>query len=164
ERRAALGARLERPDPVGRDRYLFYTACTRARNRLTLVREAATDEGQPLEPSPFWDEAARLFDPEDVARWARRRRLSALSGRIDAAPTERERLRALSLVAVADPDGAAALASANGWARRLDRAEAAFIRRTQLREAASIASLAQRGTFSVTELETFADCSQRWFV
>src|SRR5262249_48792903 len=37
ERRAALGARLERPDPVGRDRYLFYTACTRARNRLTLV-------------------------------------------------------------------------------------------------------------------------------
>src|SRR5205807_8982759 len=37
------GARLERPDPVSRDRYLFYTACTRASERLYLVREAATD-------------------------------------------------------------------------------------------------------------------------
>ncbi len=164
ERRAALGARLERPDSVGRDRYLFYTACTRARLRLTLVREAATDDGQPREPSPFWDEVARLFDPDHVARWTRRRPLSALSWPIDAAPTDRERLRALVLVAVDDPDGAAALASANGWARRLDRAEAAFTRRTRLRDAATIAALAQRATFSVTELETFSDCSQRWFV
>src|SRR5262249_16148154 len=98
ERRAALGARLARPDPGGRHRYLFSTACTRPRNRLTPVREAATDEGQPLEPSPFWDEATRLFDPEHVARWTRRRSLAALSWPIDAAPTERERLRALSLV------------------------------------------------------------------
>ena len=45
-----------RPDPVERERYLFYTACTRATRRLTLVREAATDEGSPREPSPFWDE------------------------------------------------------------------------------------------------------------
>ena len=164
ERRTALGARLERPDAVGRDRYLFYTACTRARVRLTLVREAATDDGQPREPSPFWDEVARLFPADDVARWTRRRPLSALSWPIDAAPTERERLRALSLVAVDDPDGAAALASANGWARRFDRAQRAFTRRTPLRDVASIASLAQRSTFSVTELETFSDCSQRWFV
>ncbi|MGH3137903.1 MAG: PD-(D/E)XK nuclease family protein, partial [Gaiellaceae bacterium] len=43
--RRALGGRLERTDSVARDRYLFYTACTRARRRLVLVREAATDEG-----------------------------------------------------------------------------------------------------------------------
>ena len=47
DRRRELGARLERPDPVSRDRYLFYTACTRATRRLVLVREAATDEGAP---------------------------------------------------------------------------------------------------------------------
>ena len=59
-------ARLVRPDAVERERYLFYTACTRATRRLTLVREAATDEGSPREPSPFWDEVVALFDPDDV--------------------------------------------------------------------------------------------------
>src|SRR5204862_246445 len=34
-------ARLMRPDQVARDRYLFYTACTRATQRVYLVREAA---------------------------------------------------------------------------------------------------------------------------
>src|SRR6185295_18882046 len=38
-------ARLAKADPVARDRYLFYTACTRASRRLYLVREAATDDG-----------------------------------------------------------------------------------------------------------------------
>ena len=122
ERRAAIGCRLERADPVARDRYLFYTACTRARQRLTLVREAATDDGQQREPSPFWDEVVSLFAQDDVARWTRRRPLSELAWPIDAAPTERERLRALSLLAVDDPAGAGALASANGWTRRFERA------------------------------------------
>src|SRR5262249_6443677 len=83
---------------------------------------------------------------------------------ITLARTERDRLATLSLVAVHYPEGAAALASPNGWTRRLARAEDAFPKRTRLRDAASIASLSQRSTFSVTELETFADCSQRWFV
>jgi superfamily I DNA/RNA helicase len=48
----ARGARLERPDPVENDRYLFYTACTRASQRLYLVREAADDDGSPREASP----------------------------------------------------------------------------------------------------------------
>jgi hypothetical protein len=164
DRRAALGCRLERADSVSRDRYLFYTACTRARQRLTLVREAATDDGQPREPSPFWDEVVRLYASDDVARWTRRRSLSALSWPIDAAPTERERLRALALVAVDDSAGASALATANGWTRRLDRARGAFSRRTRLQNPATVSPLAARSMFSATELETFGDCSQRWFV
>ena len=43
------------------------------RERLVLVREAASDEGVPREPSPFWDDVASLFDPADVARATRRR-------------------------------------------------------------------------------------------
>ena len=66
--RRELGGRLERPDQVSRDRYLFYTACTRATRRLYLVREAATDDGAPREPSPFWEEVAAVFDEDDVAR------------------------------------------------------------------------------------------------
>ena len=81
--RRELGGRLERPDQVSRDRYLFYTACTRATRRLYLVREAATDDGGPREPSPFWDEVAAVFDEDDVARATVRRPLSALTWQLD---------------------------------------------------------------------------------
>ncbi|HWH06719.1 MAG TPA: PD-(D/E)XK nuclease family protein [Gaiellaceae bacterium] len=160
---ARRGARLTRPDPVARDRYLFYTACTRATTRLVLVREAATDEGSPREPSPFWDEVVALFDPEEVRRWTRRRPLSALTWELEEAPTERERLRAVSLLAARDPEAAAAIADANGWERRLERALRAFSRPTRLRHPRVLAELAARETFNVTELERFADCSSAWF-
>src|SRR5213079_3570853 len=35
------GARLQRPDSASRDRYLFYTPCTRPLARPYLVRDAA---------------------------------------------------------------------------------------------------------------------------
>src|SRR5262249_60940095 len=89
-------ARLTRPEAVSRERYFFYTACTRPSRRLYLVREASTDDGSPREASPFWDEARALFQPNDVARWTTRRPLAELTWRIEAAPTERERLRALT--------------------------------------------------------------------
>ncbi len=79
-------ARLAKPDQVSRERYFFYTACTRPSRRLYLVREASTDEGSPREPSPFWDEARALFDADDVTRWTTRRRLAQLTWEVDAAP------------------------------------------------------------------------------
>ncbi len=157
------GARLQRPDPVGRDRYLFYTACTRPLERLYLVREAATDDGSPREPSPFWDEVRALFDPEDARRWTRRRPLSALTWTLDAAPTDRERLRALAELAARDAAAAGALALANGWERRLERAVHAFERPTRLTNPLVLEQLGSRTTFNVTELERFADCSSAWF-
>jgi len=167
EARSALdrrgGARLTRPDSVARDRYLFYTACTRATRRLTLVREAATDEGSPREPSPFWDEVAALFDRDDVGRWTRRRPLSALTWELEEAPTERERLRAVALLASRDDAAAGAVADANGWERRLARARSAFRRQTRLRHPRVLAELAAKDSFNVTELERFADCSSAWF-
>ena len=161
ERRAA---RLTRPDPVSRARYLFYTACTRPRRRLYLVREAATDDGGPRQASPFWDEARSLFDPDDAARWTRTRRLSALTWPLEQAPTERERLRALVALSVPEPDAAEALAAANGWSRRLERARSAFRRPTKLTNPAVLEELARRTAFSATELEAFATCSSIWFV
>jgi ATP-dependent helicase/DNAse subunit B len=157
-------ARLARPDAVARDRYLFYTACTRATRRLYLVREAATDEGSPRQPSPFWDEARDLFDADDVRRATTRRPLSALTWPVEQAPTDRERLRALATLASTDVDEASALAQANGWERRLDRALGAFSRRTRLTHPLVLEELAARTNFGVTELESFADCSSIWFV
>jgi ATP-dependent helicase/DNAse subunit B len=158
------GARLQRPDAVSRDRYLFYTACTRPLERLYLVREAATDDGSPLGPSPFWDEVQAVFDPDDVRRWTRRRPLSALTWRIDDAPTERERLRALAELASRDTVAADALARANGWQRRLDRAKGALRRPTKITHPLVLEQLGSKRAFNVTELERFADCSSAWFV
>ncbi len=150
ERRAldeANDARLGRPEPVSRARYLFYTACTRATRRLYLVREAATDDGGPRQASPFWDEARSLFRTEDLARW-----------------TRRERLRALASLTVSDRPAADALAGANGWTRRLDRARTAFQRLTRLTNPAVLEELRSRTAFGATELEAFATCSSIWFV
>ncbi len=162
--RRALEGRLERPDAVSRDRYLFYTACTRAARRLVLVREAANDEGVPLEASPFWSDVRALFDPDEVARATRRRALSSLTWTLETAPSERERLRSVARLVVDDAGSAAALAAANGWSRRLDRARSAFDRTTRLRSPAVLSWMSERTMFSATELERFADCSSAWLV
>ncbi|HJU35958.1 MAG TPA: PD-(D/E)XK nuclease family protein [Gaiellaceae bacterium] len=158
------GARLERPDPVEQDRYLFYTACTRGSQRLYLVREAADDDGSPREASPFWHDVQSLFDADDVRRWTRRRPLSALTWPLEEAPTERERLRALAELAAHDAASAEALARANGWERRLERARVAFRRPTRITHPLVLEQLGSRTSFGVTELERFADCSSAWFV
>jgi ATP-dependent helicase/DNAse subunit B len=161
---ASRSGRLLRTDPVSRDRYLFYTACTRPTRRLYLVREAASDDGAPREASPFWDEARALFANDEVERWTRRRPLAALTWPLEAAPSERERLRAVAALAPAEPAAATSLARANGWERRLDRALAAFQRPTRLTHPAVLEELRQKSSFSVTDLERFADCSSMWFV
>jgi ATP-dependent helicase/DNAse subunit B len=157
-------ARLSRPDHVARDRYLFYTACTRATKRVYLAREAAGDDGSPRSSSPFWDEVVALFPADDVQRWTRRRPLSQLTWPLEAAPTERERLRAVAMRAPDDRAAAEAIAAANGWERRLTRALRAFERPTRLTHPAVLAELSRRTTFNVTELERFVDCSSMWFL
>jgi ATP-dependent helicase/DNAse subunit B len=166
ERRRELDgtARLGRPDPVSRARYLFYTACTRPSRRLYLVREAATDDGAPRQPSPFWEDVRTVLRPEDLPRVTRRRALSELVWPLAAAPSEREQLRAVSSLATADRPAAEAIARANGWDRRLGRALEAFRRPTRLTDPAVLESLRARTMFGVTELEAFAGCSSIWFV
>ena len=162
--RVSRSGRLLRTDPVSRDRYLFYTACTRPTRRLYLVREAASDEGAPREPSPFWDEVQALFAADEAERWTRRRPLAALTWPLESAPSERERLRALASLAPSEPATASSLARANGWERRLERALEAFRRPTRLTHPAVLEELRQKASFSVTDLERFADCSSMWFV
>ena len=164
EEREQLGGRLQRADPVSRDRYLFYTACARPTRRLYFVRESATDEGSPREASPFWDEVQSLFPREEIERATTRRRLSELTWRLEDAPTDRERLRALASIAREAPADADGIARANGWERRLERARSAPSRPTRLRHPLVLETLGARTTFPVTELERMADCSSAWFV
>ena len=170
ERRRELEAgrgprrRLLAADPVARDRYLFYTACTRAWRWLYLVREAATDDGRSREPSPFYEEVRSRFAPPDVERWTRRRPLSALAWELHRAPTERERLRAVAALAAEDEAAACALARAGGWERQIDRALGAFSRPTRLVNPRVLQGLQEQARFNVTELELFGDCSSMWLV
>ena len=160
--RRELGGRLERPDQVSRDRYLFYTACTRASRRSTSFARRRPTTVAPREPSPFWEEVAAVFDADDVARATVRRPLSALTWQLEAAPSDRERLRALAQLSVGDPDGARAVADANDWGRRLARARSAMDRKTRLTSDVLLAVYGAKTTFGVTELERFADCSSAW--
>jgi RecB family exonuclease len=105
-----------------------------------------------------------LFDEDDVRRHTVRRPLSALTWEIEAAPTERERLRGLAAVAARAPRDAAALARANGWDRRLERATRAFDRPTRLTHERALRLLGAREAYSVSELERMASCSSAWFV
>ena len=158
------GARLERPEPASRDRYLFATACTRPRRRLVLARQAVGDEGTPREPSPFWEAVRDLFDGDDVRHQTLRRPLSALTREIEAAPTDRERLRSLARAAATEPAEAAALAAQNGWDRRLRRATRAFERPTKLTHERALQLVGSKDAYSVSDLERMASCSSAWFV
>jgi hypothetical protein len=160
----APGRRLVRADSLSRDRYLFYTACTRPWSRLYLVREAATDDGRLLEPSSFWEEVRARFETADVERFTTRRPLSALSWELHLAPTERERLRSVAALAGQSEAQARALASAGGWERQIDRALGAFQRPTRLANPAVLRELRGQSRFSATELEKFVDCSSMWLV
>ena len=165
--RSSRAGRLLRPDPVARDRYLFYTACTRPTRRLYLVREAATDDGRPREPSPFWDEVrARLrarrrraldappaaLRADLAARDARRPSASACARSRALAPADARRGRRARRARTAGSGGSSARSSA-------------FERPTRLTHPAVLDELRREDDASrVTELERFADCSSMWFV
>ena len=129
--RRELGVtRLERPDAVARDRYLFYTACTRAAERLVLVREAASDEGSPREPSPFWEDVMSLFERRRAS--SARPGGGALSALTWSTRVGADRTRAAARARASRrrrPGGCGRARAANGWSRRLERARGAFERR-----------------------------------
>jgi len=66
------------------------------------------------------------------------------------------------VIAAEDEAEARALAHANGWERRIDRALMAFARPTRLTHPAVLRTLAETTRFSVTDLERFGDCSSMW--
>jgi ATP-dependent helicase/DNAse subunit B len=168
EARDQLEKKLATPPPaeeLERDRFLFYNACTRAYEKLFLVRESASEDGSPRQASPFWEELRELFDATEVERWTKRRSLSKLVwDDVRQAPNERERLRSLAALASSRQVEARALARANGWERQLERALHALERPSKLVNSAVLEELGARGTFSVTELEAFGTCSEMWFV
>ena len=161
--RRELGGRLERPDQVSRDRYLFYTACTRATRRLYLVREAATDDGGAARAEPV------LGGGRGGLRRGRRRAGDGAPAAVGAhlaarggADRARAAARARAALGRRSRRRPRPLAEANDWGRRLARARSALAARDAADERRAARVLGAKTTFGVTELERFADCSSAW--
>ncbi|MEA2382924.1 MAG: ATP-dependent helicase/nuclease subunit [Solirubrobacteraceae bacterium] len=140
---AASGLRLAlREDQLAVERFYFYAAASRPTDVLALSWHAADDEGEPRVRSLFVDDVLDLLDPApDIVR----RPLGAAGFDADLAPTGRELLRAEL--------------AAEGMARR--RAPAPI---APLRDAAVLAALRERETWSASALEAWTGCPVKWFV
>jgi RecB family exonuclease/superfamily I DNA/RNA helicase len=184
DERAALAARgivVPPPTDIAWERYLFYTAVTRARHRLVLGWQASDAAGRPLTRSFFVDDAEGLFEgpvagpggrPGGAAGALRdvtthKGLASPVFGEASSAPGKQELRRAL----------AARLASVAGRPRRGDLSTIAARGPEWLASAAHSAvgprpglsgaaaeALAGRTLFSATSLESYARCPVRWFV
>ncbi len=86
DRRGLVARGLPLDPPDSGEFTLFYEAVTRGRERLLLSRTYLGDDGQPREPSPFWEEALRLFAGQDEVA---RRRLVTRVRSADPLPLER---------------------------------------------------------------------------
>jgi ATP-dependent helicase/DNAse subunit B len=88
----------EREDSLAAERYLFYSAVSRATDRVLVSYRSADEEGNVATASPFLSDLASLWDP---GWWDRRRRrlLADVTWEPERAPTDRERARALAAAA-----------------------------------------------------------------
>jgi ATP-dependent helicase/DNAse subunit B len=143
---AASGLRLGLgEDGLGRERYLFYAAISRATDQVVLSFRSSDEEGNLALPSPFIDDVAELLVPG----WSDRRRRRLLSDVVwppAQAPTERERRHALAAQAGAGRQPA--LASPG---------------QTVLSEVA-MGHVRHRELVSGGALEAYAACPVRWLV
>jgi ATP-dependent helicase/DNAse subunit B len=141
---AASGLRLPlSEDALGRERYLFYAAISRATERLVLSYCSSDEEGNLQLASPFVADVADLLD----AAWPERRRRRLLGDLVwspDAAPTTRELERSVA-AAAAPAAGETPPPDLNLSAQAL-----AHVRHTRV--------------LSAGALELFATCPVRWLV
>ena len=130
-----------REDVLARERSLFYACASRPEETLVLSFRSSTEEGDPLQPSPFVEDVRAVFT--DALWEGRRRRLLAdVTWAPRDAPTPHELRRAYAARrTVPDPPPLAAPDTE-----------------------AVLAALAARETVSARELEAFAGCGVRWLI
>ncbi|MDP2183379.1 MAG: PD-(D/E)XK nuclease family protein [Actinomycetota bacterium] len=144
-RRAYGGSSVQRG---ALERLLFYATTTRARRRLVLVRQMADDAGTPLRASVLWDEAMDLYRAEDAA------------GKETLPPGLDVRRKSAADIAAYIPAYTQGRREIREAARRIGYAGPS---RGELTAPESLASMAGRGPFSVTEIEAYLQCPYRWF-
>jgi ATP-dependent helicase/DNAse subunit B len=136
----AGGLRLPiREDRLERERFLFYTCCSRAERLLVLSSRSSDEEGNPQAESFFVEDVRDLLAPGvDV----RARSLSEVTWQPEEAPTAAELERALAAAGARREEATAGPLSAEPLLERL----------------------AAREAVSAGALERFADCPVKWLV
>lgn len=165
----ALAAALSRAGiDVGRrggsaeERLLFYQAATRAVGRLVLSWQSHDASGRPRRRSVFVEELLDLYrdGPDDEAGDPplphRAVRLDELSADADVPASGRRTLQ--------DAARSGARSLAGEHADRLAVARYRAYRRAPVLDATSRGVLADRESFSASEIETYLQCPYRWFV
>jgi ATP-dependent helicase/DNAse subunit B len=127
-----------REDRLERERFLFYTCCSRAERLLVLSSRSSDEEGNPQPESFFVEDVRHLLCPAEP----RTRSLSEVAWRPEEAPTAAELERAL----------------AAAGERREEPAPGTLTAEPLLRQ------LADRDAVSAGALERFADCPVKWLV
>ena len=149
--RAALeraGIAVQPEGGVEHERLLFYQAITRASQRLVLSRQSHDDEGNPRQPSIFWEELLDLYRDPSTSAWVagepvfRRLGPDGLALHPHVANTERRARR----------QAAATRAAGSGPPETVQLG------------ATARASLASRDVFSASEVETYLQCPYLWYV
>ncbi len=138
---SGLALRLS-DDSLAAERYLFYSAVSRATDRLVLSFRSSDEEGSVALPSPFIDDVAELL----ADGWYERRRRRLLSDVVwppEQAPTERELRHSVAAQAAGSAAGAQA-------PRALSERSMAHVR--------------HREVVSAGALETYASCPVKWLV
>lgn len=149
--RAALeraGIAVQPEGGIQHERLLFYQAITRASQRLVLSRQSHDDDGNPRQPSIFWEELLDLYRDPTTSAWVagepvfRRLGPDGLALHPHVAHTERRARRQAAATHAAD--------SGRPDSRRLG--------------APARDSLASRDVFSASEVETYLQCPYLWYV
>jgi len=149
--RAALeraGIAVQPEGGIEHERLLFYQAITRASQRLVLSRQSHDDDGNPRQPSIFWEELLDLYRDPSTSAWVagepafRRLGPDGLALHPHVAYTERRARR----------QAAATRAAGSGPPEPVQLG------------ATARASLASRDVFSASEVETYLQCPYLWYV
>jgi ATP-dependent helicase/DNAse subunit B len=134
------GLRLPvREDRLERERFLFYTCCSRAERLLVLSSRSSDEEGNPQAESFFVEDVRDLLAPGAEVRT---RSLSEVTWPPEEAPTAAELERALAASGTRREEAVAGPLSAEPLLERL----------------------AARKAVSAGALERFADCPVKWLV
>lgn len=159
---AREGIDVGRRGGTAEERLLFYQAATRAVKRLVLSWQSHDASGRPRRRSVFVEELLDLYrdgsDDEagDPPLPHRAVRLDELSADADVPATGRRTLQ--------DAARTGARPSAQEHAGRLAVARYRAYRRPPELDATSRSALADRESFSASEIETYLQCPYRWFV
>jgi hypothetical protein len=128
-------------DALAEERYLFYSAISRAEERVFLSYRVSDEEGNPTLPSFFVSEVRRLFGPE-LDETLVRRPLAEVTWPLDRAPVPVEMARAHAAEGPREAPASIAPLSSEG----------------------AKAVLRHQKEVSAGTLEAYADCPVKWLV